>query len=444
MNSSTVGQTKLPVQDGSMNRNYDSITVAPNISAFGLYSFSNEHPLYRRIQCISTGIFVVLLIMIATLLVVYKSSNDADVVRTVIISSPTAQQYHELLNIYAQTLTCSCSEAAVPHGAFINVEYVLHPICSSIFVTDQWIAAISMAGGMIGATDLRFVGPQFFQALRSLCQLVGRTIQTELAQFYYHNHVSLEVISPILFNGEVDSIIQNFISSTTAKFSLSLQFIAETTQANALFSSIMTNYIIYIPAGSALVLPDARQYDNSCICSHTSSCTTRITIQDPSSGVLLGYVPGLFTGCYILDALRKSNLACLYNQTCLNNVANQLGLMYQMNIMPLNSSASQLFNPNMPVEILLDHLMVAEWKKMGSYQNYFDRCQPKSCAYSVRMREHDRVNMITTVLGIIGGIAAILNIVVFLLTNCLFEYTRRQTYSNTVAVQSPSTIQIMH
>ena len=64
--------------------------------------------------------------------------------RTIIVTvkSPSLAEYRQLEAKYSDALNCPCSTVTIPYENFASVEFSLHEICSSIFVSDAWIAAL--------------------------------------------------------------------------------------------------------------------------------------------------------------------------------------------------------------------------------------------------------------------------------------------------------------
>jgi hypothetical protein len=135
---------------------------------------------------------------------------------------------------------------------------------------------------------------------------------------------------------------------------------------------------------------------------------------------LLFHVPGINVGCFILDAVLQSNLSCLYNTSCLS----RLNTYLNSSSLTFNATALEVSNSSIPiVNDLVDQLMVDEWSFNASYDSYFAQCNPLTCTYTYA-KQFDILFIITTVMGIIGGVVTIL----MLLTLPLVSFTRRFVY----------------
>lgn len=187
-----------------------------------------------------------------TVLLLYTST--VEITKTVIVQAPDLTYYNQLYEEHAQTLTYPCRKTSMNYGTFLQIRFSLHPVCKSVHVSDEFISIIARLSRTNTSTryntdrsdDFRITGPSIFQAMRSLCQLAQDAISVNMEQFNVSNHVSISATSPELFRSESDALVQQFISSTTKTFLLSIRLIRNTTQANALLSALFTNYRLFL------------------------------------------------------------------------------------------------------------------------------------------------------------------------------------------------------
>jgi len=269
----------------------------------------------RLTQQISTGLCIVLFIASLTF-PVYLSLMK--VTKTVTIQAPTIQQYAELYSTYPQMLTCPCSKPSIPYGEFLNIQYTFHQVCNSDFVTQNWISYLAMSTGIKFPYDFRSTSPSAFQALAMFCNSIQATIVDNLSRFYSNQYVSVYVtpVTPFTyFADQIQSPIQQFISSTTNSFLLSLSMIRGTIQGNALFSGLQTNYEQMVQNGYVSLLV---QNYHGCNCASSAACIFQSAIYNYPNVTSLFNIPGFYTGCYVIESLLQSNLQCFFNQTCIN------------------------------------------------------------------------------------------------------------------------------
>ncbi|CAF3657481.1 unnamed protein product [Adineta steineri] len=85
---------------------------------------------------------------------------------------------------------------------------------------------------------------------------------------------------------------------------------------------------------------------------------------------------------------------------------------------------------NSTIEELVDELMVEEWNSSTIYDGYYNECQPSKCSYSYQTR-NDLIYIITTVIGLVGGLITVLKLivprVVQLIVCCIQRCTVKRT-----------------
>jgi hypothetical protein len=144
-------------------------------------------------------------------------------------------------------------------------------------------------------------------------------------------------------------------------------------------------------------------------------------------------MPGLLIGCYIDDATLGSTLECYYNQSCLGTIHSQLQLPPSFNTSALDPSSSSQFNTNSSIGSLVAQMMVENWTRASSHVAFYNKCQPSMCIYSYEGK-NDLLIIITTVMGLLGGLILVLKTTIFLIIMCLQRYrcyvVQRQTSSD--------------
>ncbi|CAF4136438.1 unnamed protein product, partial [Adineta steineri] len=340
--------------------------VRSAVRDFNLFSSippsTDQHQL--RNQRISTRLFIILLTLSLTVLILYTSLVNTT--HTFDIKSPTSTQYSQLYSAYPQTLTCACTDISIDYGQFLQVNYKQHQICTSIFVNDSWINYLVNARGTPNYfDDFRWIGTFIFQALNAFCQLSNQTISNRLIQFYSSQYVSASVTPLQVFQSQTQAFVSQFKSSITHDFLLSLSTIRTTTQSNSLLSGQLTNYYLYTPSNNIYVYSYSALY-GSCSCAFSAKCAYESPIYDPSDNALFT-VPGIYIGCYIIEALLQSNLQCFYNETCINQIQSYFTYYLSTNLTTLDASLLIGFSMNSTIQELVDELMVEEWNNATIY-----------------------------------------------------------------------------
>jgi hypothetical protein len=361
-----------------------------------------------RNQRISTRLFIFLLIISLSILLLYNLLIN--ITETVNIKAPSINEYSQLYNLHSQTLACDCTQISINYEKFIQIQYTFHQVCYSDFVTQDWIDYLATSYGSfkVPIDDFRWTSTFAFQALHSLCILVNQTISNRLVQFYSSQYVSASVTPSNVFQSQTNVSISQFILSTTNDLLLSLSMIRNTTQSNSLYSGQLTNYAPYTTYG--VIVRNPKSYGD-CTCSFSATCVSESSIYNLSSYMVLFSVPEFYMGCYTIESLLQSSLLCFYNQSCIDKLQSYFQVSSLMNVTSLNVSLSIQFFENSTIEDILNQLMVEEWNVSSMYDNYYSECQPSKCSYT-RTAKNSAIYIVTTIIGLVGGLITVLKIVV--------------------------------
>ncbi|CAF1524782.1 unnamed protein product [Adineta ricciae] len=206
------------------------------------------------------------------------------------------------------------------------------------------------------------------------------------------------------------------------------------TQSNALLSGQFTNYRLY---GTLTSEQNSQPiwYDD-CYCASSSACISQYEIISYPDFTKTFYVPEFYYGCYIVEALLQSSLQCFYDETCINTIQIYLDPSNTINVTALDISLSNRFYENTTIEELLDELMVEKWNLSSSYKNYYNECQPFQCSYSQTV-QNSAIYIVTTVIGLIGGLITALEMVLPLIVHIYTRYSRRSLRPKNGKIRKP-------
>ncbi|CAF1153292.1 unnamed protein product [Adineta ricciae] len=295
---------------------------------------------------ISTRIFIILPILSLTILLLYTSLIN--VTQTININTPTILTYQELHSKYSQVLTCPCTQISMSYDTF--------------------------------------------------------------HQFYSNQFISASVISSELFQLQVESLVNQFISSTTNDFLLSLTTIRNTTQSNGIFTGPLTNYAFVTYENEDYTPLFARTY-RGCDCGLSASCNFPSYIRAYETETTLFVIPGFYSACYTIESLLQSDLQCFYDQTCIDELQFWFLSRAQRNITSLDSSMTSRFSLNSTFEEILSDLMVEKWNSTLMYEKYYYVCMPTECTYT-RQAKNNAIYIVTTLFGLTGGLTKAFRLVV--------------------------------
>ena len=169
-----------------------------NLSLFSSVPPSTD-PEKLRTERISTRFFIMSFVLALTILLVYASTFKT--VKTITVHTSSLSQNQFLFSQYQQSLSFPCSHISTDYQSFIDINHSLHQVCSSIYVTDQWIGYLGVILELIVLwnSDFRITGRQQVQALQSICLLAVDWSKGSLAQFHSNNYVSFLASSSELF-----------------------------------------------------------------------------------------------------------------------------------------------------------------------------------------------------------------------------------------------------
>jgi hypothetical protein len=225
------------------------------------------------------------------------------------------------------------------------------------------------------------------------------------------------VVTPlVLFDSQMQSMSEQFESSTTNEFLSSLRIVRDIIEANYLLSGLQSNAYMWVPSNSIFVNSDARLYAG-CSCAASATCVSSSTSYEPLDNRVFMRVRGMRTGCYLLEALLQFTLECFYDHSCFAELRSYLSSIIVWNGPTLDDSIASRISTNSTVDEMVKKLMVEEWQWRSEYSEYFDECRPVECRYMVKTR-NDAIFIATTVIGVIGGLITALRLIV----PCLVEF----------------------
>ncbi|CAF1203961.1 unnamed protein product [Adineta steineri] len=376
------------------------------------------------------GLITVLKIVVPNLVKFIRRKKQPETSRNDFLKNPSLQKYEELYSKYPKTLTCPCKTIRINYTDILHINYTLHQVCTSIFITKDWISYLTYTGdsNTIYGDDFRSNGRFTFQALVVFCKLANRTVSDSLAEFLLNMYISATVTPLELFQSQILTFIDQFNSSITNNFLRTLDLVRSTTHTNALFSALRTNYVPYLSSPCYAIYSKSSMYSD-CYCYFSDKCVIPSSIKNSNSTPLF-VVPGLYDGCYIVEALLQSTLECFYSQTCIPQLQSYYNSNSTMNTRPLDISSKSKYSVHSTVQHLLNQLMIEEWNANDKYENYYNKCQPIECSYSYKTR-NGIVYIITALLGLVGGLITVLKIVVPNLVKFIRRKKQPETSRNT-------------
>ena len=170
---------------------------------------SNDGEEIRRHQVLVTRVFLLLLAITFSTLGVFICLNARH--NAVTVSRPSMDTYSSLQNKYPQTLSCTCSQIAVPYARFLLIQATQHPVCSSALVSSKWIGSLfTVDTARMTPLDFRLTAAAFFRLLAVHCSVSAADVADARSAFLSKQLVSKQVISPRELAIQAEVLLRNF------------------------------------------------------------------------------------------------------------------------------------------------------------------------------------------------------------------------------------------
>ena len=348
--------------------------VAIRLFFVGIFSCQRPEQITNRARL---AIFTILVCVFYLILFVPSR------VLTTSINKPSLSVYEDLFKMHPQSLRCSCSKISLNHETFLSIDFRSHAICSSPFISDEWILFTYQQNGPFLRFDRTAVGQ--YQLLSSFCALSRKYVQDALLQLNTTAFTDTRLVSSDQFHRRMQIVFDTFKQSTSRTFLTTFNTVREMTETTSLGTLYSSDWRVRnVCPNTFFYLNKVPVVYGSCSCGTSTRCT------QPSGSMRVG--------CYPLEALLQSNLRCFYDQSCID----PSGAFPALNF----STHLTRFESNATVESILDELMIEEYSLNVSYRSYFDQCAVSSCSYSHGGRQ-EPMEIVTSIIGLYGGLVVI-------------------------------------
>ncbi|CAF4325043.1 unnamed protein product, partial [Rotaria sordida] len=123
-------------------------------------------------QCIINRLHLIFLLLKLYLIFLFSAFKSK--LATVQIIKLSLSKYKDLLKDHSYSLQYSCSHISIPYETFLSIEPHFHDLCSSQFISNEWIHYIYGEGHLsrqFAFDDYCYSAPEQFLSLSSLCKL---------------------------------------------------------------------------------------------------------------------------------------------------------------------------------------------------------------------------------------------------------------------------------
>ncbi|CAF1637182.1 unnamed protein product, partial [Adineta ricciae] len=387
---------------------------------------------------LSTRLYIVLLIVTSGVLAFYYVLQLRTI--KVTIDRPDIDAYKSLLLEHGDTLQCRCSSVSSKYNNFVQIQPIFHPICSSLFVSEEWYMNItsSLAPDLFiyDTRDYRRFLSSHLQLLSGLCSEAMQSVNSYITQFLESFFLTDQLVPASTLNTSIHTLVNSSQLNAPNSFVTRLSLLRAVNYGNAIISSYGTNFEYIDPwvnESYSAAITQSIVYADECSCALSMNCTVQAGFVAPDS---LKIVPikGLKMGCTPSEAFLSSTLECFYNSSCLDLIlqyTNNSDNTIEISILSTNNSQ---YSMDSSILDLITNVFIEKWITSINYSIYFQQCSPSSCSYTYQQR-FDWLYTVTVLIGYIGGLTLTLQWLcpkMIILSNQLYRYSRKQ--KNTVHV----------
>ncbi|CAF1116554.1 unnamed protein product [Adineta ricciae] len=401
-------------------------------------------------QRYATRLYVLLLIL--AMYIIFFTVFVYPQTETVTILHITPSLFNQLRSDHGETLSCPCSTTFIAYENFVLNNLSIDPLCSSIFVSEQWIQSlyVPVASSFL-MMDFRTTAYSQFKLLAAFCILAQEMISQVLTDIDHQQLVSIELLTNDNVQSQVAENIKLMRANTYVQMSSSLTFMRIIARSNSLISALNTNAHFSITAmdnETFLLAIDSTVYYRknmpmfvytkgiySCNLVNSIVPTGFYSIPYGARNIYDNYWPdtplsstsfnisnvidGYFSGCTVLDGLFVSTLDCLYSPQCLEQLTSYFPDLNQT----FNFTNSHL-SPNHQSSSFyerLSDLFIRNWSSTINYSKYFNNCAPLLCTFTATNQASLSYTIIF-LLSLYGGLAIIFRLIAPILIHILLTF----------------------
>ncbi|UJR12441.1 hypothetical protein I4U23_016617 [Adineta vaga] len=167
--------------------------------------------------------------------------------RLITESDITPVVFDKLHSEHKKTLSCPCSKVTILYDTFIETLDEFHPICSSAFISKEWIEALYLKhASRYGTGDFRTAASSQFRLLANLCSYSKSTVHQSRSELKNENLISHVLLTKDQVKDKVHVMFQSVQNSAIHRMISFLDYIRATVRANSLVSALNTNYLIIV------------------------------------------------------------------------------------------------------------------------------------------------------------------------------------------------------
>lgn len=236
----------------------------------------------KRLGQLATRLYFILLTINFVILTLYIIIQQQTLTKE--FNKPSFDTYKQLEQIYGEQLQCLCSSVSLPYKEFVEIKPKFHPICSSVFVSNEMIANLeislldSQSKSIINEGDYRIFISSHIQYLTGLCRISIESVNNTIKQLLSRLLIRKQLLSEYNFNEHINSLIEQTKHNAPETLNLLFSLVENITFGAAIVSSFETNYRyspLWLLDLNSFSRMEAEIYNNNCSCGLQSDCTSQ-------------------------------------------------------------------------------------------------------------------------------------------------------------------------
>lgn len=419
---------------------------------FNLFKSSSQDVNALHRQRITTRVFIICVAITLAIASLYAFLSTQTKIFN--LPSPSRTDYERLLELYSDSVQCSCAQLGISYSDFIEIVPTFHQLCSSEIILPEWYNRLAQFNGSSSftASDRRFqvtFGANYFQILATFCTLANNTVVNAYRVFSVRTFINNHILPEAIFSKQVKSLTDTFTLSTKNEFNRILSLARSAIQINQLASRTFSNFITsYNPTTKQMNMLESQLQRNPAIypvIGDTCSCL--------SEGIMCGaltylyevydyaerrYLENLILKCLPTESALASTLECWYDENCSSAVIvayGTEGISISNGTLPLSFNTFSRFPKNVTMEVMMNELLIENWTIHVSYDKFFNKCAPVSCVYAIQER-FDLFFVIITIIGIYKSLNDGFRLILPLIVRLALIFLRRIRMRGSLVNQS--------
>ena len=216
------------------------------IASLSQFNLFEDHPFWTpnltySQQILSTRLTFFLLSISLFMLIIYSTLTI--VTHQIILKKFSLNDFERLEKLHCQTINVPCSQISIPYNEFLDLSPVLHQVCSSPLIENQWISSLFLFNATRhNVLDFRTYGFAHFRSLKLLCRLARQSV-TDAHRILNATYLTTRhAFSRNQFN-EISSVVfDNFQRNILINEKLAVNLTSMITARSGLMCALQTNY----------------------------------------------------------------------------------------------------------------------------------------------------------------------------------------------------------